>query len=211
MTQKLYQEDPYLLTCKAKVLSLNGRAIVLDQTVLFAFAGGQATDKGTIGGINVAQALDGEDITYILDADPPFKVGDSVDVIVDGTERDQLRRLHSAAHVVCGVFEKKTGVKECIGSNVSVRKARVDYPYPTPITPLLPDLEKEVNAFISAGHPVHVGRDPKDPKMFTWKSDFIEMHCCGTHVCNSKEIGAVRLKRANVGKGKERIEITLAG
>jgi Ser-tRNA(Ala) deacylase AlaX len=37
------------------------------------------------------------------------------------------------------------------------------------------------------------------------------MPCGGTHVARTGEIGPVRLKRRNVGAGKERVEVTLAG
>ena len=36
------------------------------------------------------------------------------------------------------------------------------------------------------------------------------MPCGGTHVRNTREIGAIRLKRRNPGRGVERVETTLA-
>jgi Ser-tRNA(Ala) deacylase AlaX len=35
------------------------------------------------------------------------------------------------------------------------------------------------------------------------------MACGGTHPRSTAEVGALRLKRKNIGKGKERIEISL--
>ena len=44
-----------------------------------------------------------------------------------------------------------------------------------------------------------------------WEIDEYEkMNCGGTHLANTKEIGRVKIKRKNIGAGKERIEITLA-
>ncbi len=44
-----------------------------------------------------------------------------------------------------------------------------------------------------------------------WKIDgFAEVHCGGTHVRSTKEVGMVNLKRVNPGKGIQRIEIRLA-
>ena len=34
-------------------------------------------------------------------------------------------------------------------------------------------------------------------------------HCGGTHVQNTREIGPIRLKRKNTGKGRERVETYL--
>lgn len=38
---------------------------------------------------------------------------------------------------------------------------------------------------------------------------FGRVPCCGTHVRTTGELGPIKLKRENIGKGKERIEITL--
>jgi len=36
---------------------------------------------------------------------------------------------------------------------------------------------------------------------------FSQVPCGGTHLKNTKEIGQIKLKRVNPGKGKERVEI----
>ncbi|CZO41432.1 alanyl-tRNA synthetase [Legionella pneumophila] len=38
---------------------------------------------------------------------------------------------------------------------------------------------------------------------------FSKVSCGGTHVKSTAEVGYITLKRSNVGKGKERIEIYL--
>ncbi|MBI4146657.1 alanyl-tRNA editing protein [Candidatus Woesearchaeota archaeon] len=209
MTKKLYNEDPYKTTCMARVVSIEGNNVVVDQTVLFAFSGGQATDKGTIGGIQVKEAKDGDQIVYTLEQTPTFKQGDTVEIVVDAQNRDILRRLHSAAHLVAWLFEQKTGVTETIGSNVDNTKARLDYLHPTPITPLLPELQQKTNEFNNKGHQVkrYLG---EDGKTLWWECEQIKMPCSGTHVRNTSEIGNIILKRKNIGKGKERIEVLLA-
>jgi len=35
------------------------------------------------------------------------------------------------------------------------------------------------------------------------------MHCAGTHVKNTGEIGLIQLKRKNPGRGEERVETSL--
>lgn len=209
MTKKLYIEDAYIDRCTAKVQKVNGNTVVLDQTVLFAFSGGQATDKGTIGGIDVAHAQDlGDTIVYTLAQEPPFSAGDTVDVIIDTQNRNTIRKLHSAAHIVAHFFEQKTGITETIGSNVDATKARLDYPSETPITPLLSELAIKANEFIRSAQPVKRYLD-SDGKTQQWECADIKMPCSGTHVRNTQEIGTITLKRKNIGKGKERIEILL--
>jgi len=44
-----------------------------------------------------------------------------------------------------------------------------------------------------------------------WECENIKYPCGGTHVKNTKEIGMVKLKRKNLGKGKERVEIFVEG
>ena len=38
-------------------------------------------------------------------------------------------------------------------------------------------------------------------------ADFARVPCGGTHLKRTAEVGAIRLKRKNTGKGKERVEI----
>jgi len=43
-----------------------------------------------------------------------------------------------------------------------------------------------------------------------WEIDgFSKVPCGGTHVKSTAEVGLVKLKRVNIGSGKERIEIKL--
>jgi len=53
MTKKLFWDNPYLTECDATVTSVNGTRVKLDQTIFFAFSGGQESDSGNIGEINV--------------------------------------------------------------------------------------------------------------------------------------------------------------
>ena len=97
ITKKLFWEDPYCTECKAKVTSIEGNKVKLDQTVFFACSGGQESDSGTIGGINVVAAIkqgDKEniiDIEYELEKEPNFKVGDEVEVKIDEENRLEAR------------------------------------------------------------------------------------------------------------------------
>jgi len=220
MVKKLFNEDPYLTECDAKVISVNGNKIRLDQTIFFAFSGGQATDRGTIGGIDVLDAVvvkgddefgSQDDIDYTLAQEPPFAVGDTVKIIIDDDYRNTIRKLHSAVHVACEFWEKKTGIKEYIGSNVEVTKGRFDFEYAESVSSLLPELEKQCNDFISGNHEVKRYDDPEKPGRRIWECQDIVMPCGGTHVRNTSEIGKIRLKRKNIGSGKERIEVILVG
>jgi len=216
MTEKLFWKDPYQTECKAKVTSIEGNKIKLDQTIFFAFSGGQASDEGTINGINVMNALkEGDreniiDIEYELETEPNFKVGDEVEVKIDEERRSKLRRLHSAAHVFYYFFVDKLGRQKIIGSNIAVNKAKVDFLYDEPLTEVLPEMEQETNDFLKESHDITQQPDPEKPDLKWWHCEDWKMPCGGTHVKNTKEVGQIRLKRKNIGAGKERIEIYLA-
>ncbi len=209
--RKLFWEDPYLKECVATVESVNGNEVRLSQSVFFAFSGGQESDSGAIGGIPVKEARkEGNDITYVLESAPAFSPGDEVEVKIDAEKRMRIMRLHSAAHIVWFIFEKKTGVKKLIGSNVTSEKSRIDYEFPESLAAILPEVEMEANELIPKGAEIKTYPDSANPEKRWWEMGGWKCPCGGTHLRDLKEIGTIKLKRKNLGKGKERIEITLA-
>ncbi|MFA5412828.1 MAG: alanyl-tRNA editing protein [Candidatus Micrarchaeia archaeon] len=210
--KKLFWEDPYLKECDAKIESVNGNEVKLSQSVFFAFSGGQESDSGTIGGILVKEARKDADggITYVLESPPTFSPGDEIRVTIDWDKRYRIMKLHTAAHIVWFLFEKKTGVKKLIGSNVTNEKSRIDYEFPESVSSILPELEKEVNELIAEGAEIKTYADTENPERRWWELGEWKCPCGGTHLKDLKEIGALKLKRKNLGKGKERIEIMLA-
>ena len=215
MTLKLFWQDPYQTECTATVTEIEGHKIKLDQTVFFAFSGGQESDEGTIAGIRVVEAVkrgDREnivDIEYLLEKEPYFKVGDTVEVKIDGARRAKLRNLHSATHILYYFFIAKAGKQKIIGSHIAAEKARIDFEYEKPIQELLPEIEKATNEFLTQNYPILRTPDEKSPDLWWWQCSEWKMPCGGTHPQTTGEIGLITLKRKNIGKGKERIEIYL--
>ncbi len=213
MTEKLFYTDQYQTECKATVTKLEGSKVQLDRTVFFAFAGGQASDSGTIGGINVREAIaNNGEITYTLESAPNFKEKDEVEVVIDAEKRLKLMKLHSAIHVVDFLFMGKYRNAKRTGSNIDETKGRLDYEYPENINPLLPGLEKQANEMLSQNLEIKRWKDEDNPEIMQWQIADIKdakQACGGTHVRNTGEIGRIKLKRKNTGKGKERIEVYL--
>ncbi|MBI2573159.1 alanyl-tRNA editing protein [Candidatus Woesearchaeota archaeon] len=216
-TTKLFWTDPYQTHCTATVTAINDNKVKLNQTIFYAFSGGQLSDEGTIGGLKVLEAVkqgdkeDIVDIEYTLEHPPTFNVGDKVEVKIDPIRREKLRRLHSAAHVVYYIVVEKLGQVKINGSEVQVEKARMDFGYDTPITDLLPQIEEAANKFIQENHHIQRYVDPHKPDLWWWeiKEKSWKMPCGGTHVKNTSEIGLLKLVRVNKGKGRERIEMYL--
>src|SRR3989344_2817792 len=211
---KLFWTDPYLTECKAKVISINERKVKLDQTIFFAFSGGQESDEGTINGIQVISAVkqgDKEsiiDIEYELKEDPNFKVNDEIEVKINAEKRRKIRNLHSAAHLVHYIVTEKLGELTTIGSNVTSEKSRLDYLYDKPLNDIIPEMELNLNKFIEENHKIIRENDKEKPDLRWWICENWKMPCGGTHPGTTKEIGKIQLKRKNIGSGKERIEIT---
>ncbi|MCR8501486.1 MAG: alanyl-tRNA editing protein, partial [Candidatus Korarchaeota archaeon] len=62
---------------------------------------------------------------------------------------------------------------------------------------------------LKESHEIIVYRKPENPQVRIWKMKQWEIPCSGLHVRSTKEIGQIELKRRNLGKGKERIEVYL--
>ena len=216
-TKKLFWDDPYLKECDSKITKIQDSKVYLDQTIFYAFSGGQESDSGNIASAKVMEAKkEGDDISYSLDPNSPvlstLKPGDTVRVEIDWEKRFRLMRLHSAAHIVFRLLEIKFNIKEVIGSNVTSDKARLDFLYPENIGPHLNDILNSAKKLIQSNLAINTYYDEQDKTRRVWQlGDFPDwkMFCGGTHVKSSSEIGEILLKRKNIGQGKERIEILL--
>jgi alanyl-tRNA synthetase len=211
-TVKLYNDDPYLATFRAKVLGIDGNEVELDRTAFYPEGGGQAGDTGHIGGDRVADTqISKGRITHILEVPPAFSVGEEVEGEVDWERRYRIMRLHSAAHIMEHFLWERLGNIGRLGSHVDERKDRADYAYEGRLPAEgLKKVEEDTNRFLAEGHEILILSDPERPGIRIWKCGPIEMLCGGTHVRNTGEIGAVRLRRKNPGRGVERVETSLA-
>lgn len=214
-----------------KVLEINGNKVVLDQTCFYPEGGGQRGDTGEINGIRVLDTQGEKDkivviesgdafksekpltskIIHILEKEPDFKVGDTVHGKIDWDRRYRIMRLHSAAHFTYYAAVDVFKFTEVKGSYVDDKKYRLDFSYSERLNPeKLKQVEDRVNETLAKNLEIKRYNDPKNQELLCWEAEgFPMMHCGGTHVRNTKEIGKIRLKRQNPGKGLERIETYL--
>lgn len=211
MTKKLFWEDPYQVQLSTRVASVTNANITLEETIFYAFSGGQESDSGTIGGHSViAAAKQGLDIVYTLPADHGLRAGQAVDVHIDWSRRYRLMRLHFAAEMVLQLVYKHAPGIERIGAHISQDKARVDFAREESISVLFPTIEHEAAALIAEDRPIITAFENEESQHRYWEVlGFSRMACGGTHPRTTSEIGSIKLKRKNTGKGKERIEIML--
>lgn len=208
-TIKLFDSDHYLKEFEAKVIEVDGVKVVLDQTVFYAESGGQAGDRGTLNDFAVVDThlVDGKHI-HVMAEEPGFNVDGSVKGVLDWERRYRIMRIHSASHVMEHFFFKNFGVLERLGSSVDDKKDRSTYVSEYKLDPeLLNRTEDEINQYLSEGHNIVINEDENGTR--SWISGPYHDHCGGTHVKNTSEIGQIKLKRKNPGRGKERVETSL--
>jgi misacylated tRNA(Ala) deacylase len=90
MTKALFSDDAYLKSCSAKVTSVTGQGIVLDQTIFYPLGGGQPGDSGhleTAAGdqVSIVDTRKGEAgaILHLSDSDHDLQPGDVVTAVLN--------------------------------------------------------------------------------------------------------------------------------
>ena len=133
-------------------------AVVVNQTPFYAESGGQMGDTGVMFtatgtelGVNDAQKQAGD--LFVHEAKVTrgvLKVGDVVELRIDGSRRAALRANHSATHLLHEALRRRLGKHVTQkGSLVAPDRLRFDISQPTPIPPeTLKQVEDDVNARI---------------------------------------------------------------
>ena len=210
--KKLFWQDPYRTTLDTRVAAIEGDQVRLEETIFYAFSGGQESDAGTIGGRVVLEARkDGGDILYTLEPAHGLKAGDAVTIEIDGARRRKLMRLHLAAEIILELaYQNLQGIQK-VGAHIAEDKARIDFEWPENISRLFPMMQEKAGALVAADYDILSAFSDEANQRRYWEiAGFARVPCGGTHLKRTGEIGAITLKRVNIGKGKERIEIRVS-
>ena len=209
MTKKLFWKDPYLTVFETVVESVAGNSITLRETIFFAFSGGQESDTGTIGEYPVIEARkSGPGILYVLPEGHELKPGDKVRIEIDWDRRYRLMRLHFAAELILELVYRELDNVEKIGAHISPDKARIDFHWTENISPLFPKLISKAQFLIDQDLEIISAYSNEGSQQRYWEIPaFARVPCGGTHLKCTGEVGKIALKRKNIGKGKERIEV----
>jgi len=212
MTRKIFWEDPYLTQIETRITSVKDNDITVEQTIFYALCGGQESDHGTIGTNRVLQARkEGKEIVYTLERGHCLKPGDQVRMNIDWERRYKLMRLHFAAEIVLELVYQHWGSVKKIGAHITQDKARIDLEWGENISKVLPVIEKEALGIIKSNQEIVSAFSDEEAEKRYWKiREFSQVPCGGTHLRKTDEIGEIELKRKNIGKGKQRIEIYLS-
>ncbi len=207
--KKAFWQDPYQSRLETRIASVSGNEITLAATIFYAFSGGQESDAGTIGGQRVLNARkDGREIIYTLEDRHGLQAGDPVTVEIDWARRYRLMRLHLAAEIILELAYQNLPGIEKIGAPIAADKARIVVAWAENIARLFPMMQEMAGALIAADHPIVSAFSDEANQWRYWEiAGFAKVPCGGTHLKRTGEIGPITLKRVNIGKGKERIEI----
>ena len=211
MTVKHFWQDPYAARLQTRVASVDASRVRLQSSIFFALSGGQESDRGTIAGHPVLLALkNGLDLVYTLADDHGLHAGQAVEVAIDWGRRYKLMRLHFAAELVLELFYRTLPGVGKVGAHIGQDKARIDFAWSQSVSCLLPGIAHDANAIIDADLEIACGYSDEATGRRYWEiAGFSRVPCGGTHVRRTAEVGPIRLKRNNIGRAKERVEIYL--
>jgi alanyl-tRNA synthetase len=114
MTDRIYYTDPYCRSFRATVTQSfehDGRpAIALDRTAFYPTSGGQPFDNGQLGGVDVIDVIDDEEVIHLLSS--PLAIGATVAGEVNWARRFDHMQQHTGQHLLSAalarVFENPT-------------------------------------------------------------------------------------------------------
>ena len=229
MAELLFREDPYLASCEATIVAVNGNAVELDRTVFYPLGGGQLGDSGKLGPWRVLDTRKGEgsdSVLHLLEADAKPEVGMRLAVEIDWQRRHRMMRLHTALHLLGAVVKAPV-----TGGRIGDDKAHLDFDID--MERLVKDeIEARLNELTSAAHPtlarwitdaeldarpelvktMSVAPPRGEGRVRLLEIPGVDLQACGgTHVKNTAEIGRLAVARIrSEGKRNKRVTLTFA-
>lgn len=225
--RKVFWDDPYQCSLPTTVASVVGNEVLFDATIAFSFSGGQESDLATVNSFPILNSrIHDQDIIYILPDNHGLMAGDKVEMKIDWLRRNRLMRLHFACELILvlinKLFANKKSTEELqpeeidnvgiakTGAHIAENGARIDFRLGENITKYFEPILSEYNKIIQANLPIEKGYINELAHIRYWRiQNIAKVPCGGTHVNSTAEVGMVKLKRDNAGKGIERIKITL--
>jgi len=231
LTRKLFWEEPYEREFDAKVVGIEDRRVVLDQTLFFPRGGGVACDVGVLGELNVTETTkEAGEIFHVLGSTPAFKVGDNVHGQIDWDRRYKLMRMHTAGHLLSSIFFSKAHCR-ITGNQIEQEKSRMDFNLDPFDRSLIEGFVAEANRLINQDAQVKTyfmareevlqipefvklaeAAPPSEPQLRIVEITNIDRQADGgQHVGQLKEVGQIRLlKLENKGKSNRRLYYDLS-
>ena len=211
-TRKLFWDNPYLRSTRAKITEVDGNTLMFDRTIAFSFSGGQESDVATINGVPLLTSyIEGINIRYRVPDSHGFSVGDSVLMKIDWVRRNKLMRYHMLCELVLAITNRYFGhlsdgveLRPNQIDDVDIVKvmarmtdsgAYVDFDHPDFSEPLK-EIQRELDRVIDADLPIEKGYIDETTQERYWRiPNLATIPCGGTHVRSTGEIGRAVLRR----------------
>ena len=220
MTEPVFRDDPYRREVPARVVRAGDAGVLLDRTVFYPRGGGQAGDGGVLvlpdgAQVAIADTVKGEGAEILHVAVPAQESaarlvpGLEVTARIDWNRRHRHMRFHTATHLLCAIVPHQTN-----GCSITADYARLDFDMVEPLE--REHLERELARLVAGAHAVRTvwitdeELDAKPelvrtmsvkPPRGVGRVRLLEIEgvdlqpCGGTHVANTREIGALRVAK----------------
>jgi misacylated tRNA(Ala) deacylase len=231
-TKLLYLYDSYQKNFKAKVIDINGKEVILNETIFHPLTGGITNDIGFLlkneekyKVIDVKIDLEKNNVIHILENEPKFSIGDEIEGIIDWNRRYKLMRLHTAAHIISSIMYKDYGAL-ITGGHIDENYAKDDFSLEKFDRVIFEEAIRKANEIVKKSIEVKIyflkreealkipgiiklaeKMPPEIEELRIVEIPGIDIQADGgPHVKNTSEIGEIiLLKIENKGKNKKRI------
>ena len=228
MTEKLYEQDAFIVKFEAKVLSCvkgkKGFDVILDRTAFYPGGGGQPWDTGKLGDVKVLEVhtREGE---IVHTCSHPIEACARVTGIIDWDRRFDLMQQQSGEHIVSGLAHALWGC-ENVGFYLGAEVVTIDFDRPL-TEKQFALLEETANRHLwHINSPVKIiYPSPQELEHITYRSKkeltgqvrIVEFPgadccaCCGTHVNSPAQVGLIKLLSMQKFREGVRIELVCGG
>ncbi|MCG6951127.1 MAG: alanyl-tRNA editing protein [Betaproteobacteria bacterium] len=235
MVELLYRDDPYLKACEATVVAARDGAVALDRTVFYAMGGGQPGDSGSLTledgrslrVVDTRRDSASDEVLHLLAPEQvPPATGARLRAEIDWTRRHRHMRLHTALHLLCAVVRAPV-----TGGRIAEDKAHLDFDIEMEML-VKAKIESGVNALVDAGHrtrtvwvsdaeldarpdlvkTMSVAPPRGEGRVRLLEIPGVDLQACGgTHVADTREIGALVVARIrSEGRRNRRVTLSIA-
>ncbi len=233
-TERIYDTDAYVRDFEARVSIVEEHRLQLDRTAFYPTGGGQPCDKGAIIHDGIVRAVTevhrgGEEVWHTFLGQPPPE-GAVVLGHIDWHRRYALMRTHTALHMLSAVVWRDYG-KQVTGGDMKPLAGRLDFEFENLDLEIANAIERRLNEEVEAARDVRVALLPRDaafriPDLIRTKVNLLPEGIQivrtveivgldlqadgGTHVANTREVGAVKLvSHESKGRKNKRLRIEL--
>lgn len=161
MTVQRATREPYTTRFETEVTSIDGERVWLETSYFYGASDGQPADRGTIGGVEVADVqLAGGEPVHVLAEEPSFRVGQGVLCSIDWSFRMYCMRAHTAGHVLYGAARRCLEEPGYAGLEITEERVGVDLETGPLDDETLIELDELVNRAVWESRPVSWERIP---------------------------------------------------